>query len=879
MKSMIPRKSASERHSRLCDPSIGKALEGYALALAYRIGCIFRAAKASKPDTEGEGSFVLDRKRRPFRRVSSLLSFVAGLMAATNSFAFYLGEYGYDGVHVYSLKETMTEGESDFFFVAPRSYVGSIMNLWTSDKNVTLEPSRFTYSLDVYNNGGGKIAITVAHDADLQHETVNIYFKFENAFGRIEKDNVGVTSKTIKVIDDDIPTGRIRVSPVDRLTIDQGQSGTLSVSLDTAPSENTTVLLSKTDPLVTLLPSALTFTPLNYSTAQSVTVIVNENGEITTDMITLTIPEREGLSAPSVTKAISVIPITSYPGAIEVSPAGTLSIDEGGSKTLSVRLSAAPRRNATVSLSSSNSDVTLSLVSLFFTPSNYSIPQSVSVGAAQDLDGVDDFASITLKASGGITASDVMKDVIVIDDDSSGSSAPPGNIVLLPSGVLKIGEGERQDLEVGLISSSAIEENVTIVFTTTNPDITITPSYLTFTPLNHSSPQSVSVSAKEDPDFVNESALITAEASGGIAAPSITKGASIMDNDENTSSNGDDVMLVIVPEGAISSDGAILIDEEGEGAIDIHLSSRPSSDASVVIRKSPISDTGIDLSLESMTFTPSNWSKAQSLRVLAHDDPDKEDNTHTITFDFEGETISQAIIVKDNDKTPMKAQALALPPSGSKDDVILRIQCKQNAPCDVSFKCSAQSDGSLFEGDLPEAIPAYGATSITLSDIERYTGGDSWSGKGRLGCSLLSDADIGSQVWTRSGNGVLVNNSAMIRSVTEGDIHRADIESIPSPDSSDESNIRIRCNSDSGHCLDTVFLCYLDDGTKYDWELGRIDRLTTRHIQSEELAAGIGYRWPGLGLACEVRSSGQFTAQVLTRTGTGALINNSATGK
>ncbi|MBF2761236.1 MAG: hypothetical protein ISN28_13410, partial [Ectothiorhodospiraceae bacterium AqS1] len=115
-----------------------------------------------------------------------------------------------------------------------------------------------------------------------------------------------------------------------------------------------------------------------------------------------------------------------------------------------------------------------------------------------------------------------------------------------------------------------------------------------------------------------------------------------------------------------------------------------------------------------------------------------------------------------------------------------------------------------------------------------------------------------------------------------GDTHRADIESIPSPDEFDESNIRIRCISalgSGGHCLGTYFLCYTDDGKRYEWDLGRIDRLATRHLQSEELAEAIDHRWPGLGLSCEIHSKGEFTVQVLTRTGGGgALVNNSASG-
>ncbi len=48
---------------------------------------------------------------------------------------------------------------------------------------------------------------------------------------------------------------------------------------------------------------------------------------------------------------------------------------------------------------------------------------------------------------------------------------------------------------------------------------------------------------------------------------------------------------------------------------------------------------------------------------------------------------------------------------------------------------------------------------LDAEDIVRHTG-VSWAGKGRLGCALRSEHTIGTQVWTYSGDGVLVNNSA-----------------------------------------------------------------------------------------------------------------------
>ena len=136
------------------------------------------------------------------------------------------------------------------------------------------------------------------------------------------------------------------------------------------------------------------------------------------------------------------------------------------------------------------------------------------------------------------------------------------------------------------------------------------------------------------------------------------------------------------------------------------------------------------------------------------------------------------------------------------------------------------------------------------------------------------------QVWTRSGDEVLVNNSAFISSVAEGAGHRADIESIPEPESAEKSNFRIRCEASQGQdCTATRFFCQDDAGVRYDGDAGTIERRQVRHLQRVDLVDIIGHRWSGTGLVCELRSSAPFTAQVLTRTGGGgALVNNSATG-
>ncbi|MBF2761062.1 MAG: hypothetical protein ISN28_16240 [Ectothiorhodospiraceae bacterium AqS1] len=339
--------------------------------------------------------------------------------------------------------------------------------------------------------------------------------------------------------------------------------------------------------------------------------------------------------------------------------------------------------------------------------------------------------------------------------------------------------------------------------------------------------------------------------------------------------------------GVVVSPLIVTLLEGGRTGFSVGLDSAPTSNVTITLSKT---NPDVALSSSSITFTPAFWQRPVEVEIVATEDSDSSNDSDTITFGVEpwnrvARTLEVLIIDNDEEieREPVKAQALAIAPPESGDDMTLRIHCKQDSSCFVIFECTTQVEGKAFDGRLPEPIPAHGATSLSSADIRRHTGWLSWEQSGRLGCSLRSHQDISAQVWTRSGAGVLVNNSAIIRSRPEGGssrrVFRADIESIPSPDSFDEPNIRIRCRSETAHCSDIHFVCYLDDGTRYETTFEGVPRGRTLHLQSETLAKRLGIRWQRLGLACEIRSDARFTVQMLARTGGGgALINNSATG-
>ncbi|WP_405870033.1 glycoside hydrolase family 9 protein [Streptomyces zaomyceticus] len=103
--------------------------------------------------------------------------------------------------------------------------------------------------------------------------------------------------------------------------------------------------------------------------------------------------------------------------AVQVTPA-TVSVPEGGSASVSVRLSAAPSQGVTVTVSRTAGDQDLTATAgstLVFTPANWATSQQVSVSAAQDGDTVAGSATFTAGGPGvsasTFTATEVEDDV------------------------------------------------------------------------------------------------------------------------------------------------------------------------------------------------------------------------------------------------------------------------------------------------------------------------------------------------------------------------------------------------------------------------------------------------------------------------------------
>ncbi len=178
----------------------------------------------------------------------------------------------------------------------------------------------------------------------------------------------------------------IKVAPSE---VDVNEGATVSnafgVSLNNPPSADVTVaikghegtVLEGSSP-VSLDPATLMFTPTNYGTAQTVTLVAKEDDDdIMDDEITLTFT---GSGASEYNMSTEVVVTIKDNDEGEITVPGTVQVDEGASKMFTVKLANAPSGDVTVTLSDDgDSDLTVQggsplavIRSLTFTQSNWS---------------------------------------------------------------------------------------------------------------------------------------------------------------------------------------------------------------------------------------------------------------------------------------------------------------------------------------------------------------------------------------------------------------------------------------------------------------------------------------------------------------------------
>ena len=179
----------------------------------------------------------------------------------------------------------------------------------------------------------------------------------------------------------------------------------------------------------------------------------------------------------------------------------SFNVDEVCNETYTIQLDSKPTSDVTVTIGDpSNTAVTAEPAALTFTPDNWNEPQTVTVTCAEDNNAVNEESIVTHTVGGGdyegVTAPGVT--FKVTDNDTAG--------VTLSESTLIIDEGGTDTYTIQLDTEPTGNVTVTINDPTDNTDVTTDPATLTFTPQTWSVPQTVTVTAGEDDDPLNESA-------------------------------------------------------------------------------------------------------------------------------------------------------------------------------------------------------------------------------------------------------------------------------------------------------------------------------------------------------------------------------------
>ena len=248
----------------------------------------------------------------------------------------------------------------------------------------------------------------------------------------------------------------------------------------------------------------------------------------------------------------------------------------------------------------------------------------MTVRAAQDADAVNDAASIThaVDASRSADEYDAVSvagvAVTVADDDTAGVS--------VSETTLTVAEGNSSTYTVVLDAQPA--SDVVITVSSDNSDVTAdtdaatsgNQTTLTFSPSNWDTAQTVTVSAAQDADAVNDAASITHAVDASRSADEYdavsVAGVAVTVADDDTA-------------GVSVSETTLTVAEGNSSTYTVVLDAQPASDVVIGVTISGSPDVTVDRA--TLTFSPSNWDTAQTVTVRAAQDADAVNDAASIT--------------------------------------------------------------------------------------------------------------------------------------------------------------------------------------------------------------------------------------------------------
>ncbi len=481
---------------------------------------------------------------------------------------------------------------------------------------LTFSPSSIFINWDIPQT----VTVTTREDADGVNENAIISHTV-GGYGSV------TTARSVTVTVEDDDRGGVTIG-TSSLTVNEGATASYTVMLSTEPAGNVTITMSVGPPdhdLTLATGNALTFTPTNWNTAQSVRITAARDADTNNDTATIS-HSVGGYGSVTTAEAVTVTVVENTAPGVIITP-GTLTVGEGTPTTYIIVLATDPGGNVTVMPSSNNADVTVP-GALTFTAANWNTAQTVTVSTLEDADGVNENAIISHTVGGYGSVTTARSVTVTVEDDDQ------GGVTIAPTS-LTVNEGAAASYPVVLTTEPAGDVTITMSVGPPDHDLTLaTGNALTFTPSNWNTAQSVRITAARDADTNNDTATISHSVGGYVGVT--TAAAVTVTVVENT-----------VPDVTIGT-SSLTVNEGAAASYPVVLTTEPAGDVTITMSVGP-PDHDLTLATgNALTFTPSNWNTAQSVRITAARDADTNNDTATISHSvggYVGVTTAAAVTV------------------------------------------------------------------------------------------------------------------------------------------------------------------------------------------------------------------------------------------
>lgn len=512
------------------------------------------------------------------------------------------------------------------------------------------------------------------------------------------------------------------------LTTEGGGTDTVTIHLTKAPTADVILnLTSLNTGEVTVSPSSLTFTSSNWSVNQTITFtgqddfIQDGNKSVTIDLGYLLSSDSEYNSLSAGT--IEVINVDNDIAGLTVTPLGGLVTTEaGGTATFTVVLNSQPTHNVTIPVvSNDTTEGTVSTTSLLFTPSNWNIPQTVTIMGVDDLiaDGNVNY-TVDLQASSssdpnysGLSQPNI--GVTNQDNDTAGFTITNSNLATNESGT---------SATFFVVLTSQPINTVTIPLTVLDPtEGTINKSSLTFSTTSWNIAQSVTVTGVDDSDLdgnVNYQIVVGAPVSSDTSYSTLSPQSVFVTNVDNDSPGFD-----------ITAVNRNTIEDGTTAFFRVRLLTIPIANVTITFTSLDTTE-GIIISGASLTFTPTNWNTYQNVTIKGVNDSLQDgDITYTIQSNpatssdpnYNGLNPADVTVINQDDDTAgfvlnYSADPLVTTESAGKATFTVRLRTKPTA--NVTF--TGISSSNTLAGTVSPTSLTFTPTNWSVPQTVTITG-------------------------------------------------------------------------------------------------------------------------------------------------------------